>query len=313
MRRGSLIVPVLILLAALYVLPGSGLDMDFAIPRRLGKLAAMVIGGSAVAFSAIAFQTIAGNRILTPAVMGYEAVYLLWQSLLILILGTASLNLLGENGNFLLSILLMLAWSLALHRWLFRGGRNNVWLLLLVGLVLTMVINTFTHFVQLRISPGEFAVFQSFAQISFDRVEPVRLIWSAGLLVLVMLVGWRSLPVLDVLAFGRDQAISLGVDHRRAVRFLLALISVLVAVSTSLIGPSAFLGIFVANLAYVLAPNGRHGALLALGAGMAIGLFLIAQILVEQVLNYKTTVGIFVNLACGAWFLALTLRPGRER
>ena len=35
-----------------------------------------------------------------------------------------------------------------------------MYLLLLVGLVLTMVIGTFTQFVQLRISPGEFAVFQ---------------------------------------------------------------------------------------------------------------------------------------------------------
>lgn len=311
MRRTALVLLALALLAALYVLPGSGLDMGYVIPRRLGKLAAMGVGGAAVAFSAIAFQTIAGNRILTPAIMGYEAVYLLWQSLLILALGTASLSVMGENGNFLVSILIMLAWSLALHRWLFRGGRNNVWFLLLVGLVLTMVISTFTQFVQLRISPGEFAVFQSFAQVSFDRVEPARLIWSAGFLGLVMLAGWRSLPVLDVLALGREQAISLGVDHRRAMRFLLALISVLVAVSTSLIGPSAFMGIFVANLTYALAPRGRHRALLPLGAAIAVAMFLMAQILVEQAFNYKTTVGILVNLACGAWFLALMLRPGR--
>jgi iron complex transport system permease protein len=46
------------------------------------------------------FQTIAGNRILTPAVMGYEAVYLLLQSLLILVMGMHSLVLLGQNGNF---------------------------------------------------------------------------------------------------------------------------------------------------------------------------------------------------------------------
>lgn len=311
MRGLAFVVPMLVLLAALYVLPGSGLDLDYVIPRRLGKLAAMGIGGVAVAFSAIAFQTIAGNRILTPAIMGYEAVYLLWQSLLILVLGTASLGVMGENGNFLVSILVMLAWSLGLHRWLFRGGRNNVWFLLLVGLVLTMIINTFTQFVQLRISPGEFAVFQSFAQVSFDRVEPVRLIWSAGLVGLVTLVGWRSLPVLDVLALGREQATSLGVDHPRAVRFLLALISVLVAVSTSLIGPSAFMGIFVANLAWALAPQGRHRLLLPFGAAIAVAMFLIAQILVEQVFNYKTTVGILVNLICGAWFLALMLRPGR--
>ncbi|MBK4214310.1 iron chelate uptake ABC transporter family permease subunit [Paracoccus caeni] len=310
--RVALILTGLLALAALYVLPGSGLDMDYVIPRRLGRLAAMVICGIAVAFSSITFQTLTGNRILTPSIMGYEAVYLMWQSLMILSLGTASLRLMGTNGNFITSIMIMLAWSLALHRWLFRDGRNNVWLLLLVGLVLTMVITTFTQFVQLRISPGEFAVFQSFAQMSFDRVDSVRLVWSAALLALVIAAGWRSLRVLDVLALGRDQAISLGVDHRAMVRFLLALISVLVAVSTSLIGPSAFMGIFVANVAYLLAPDARHRRLLPIGAAIAIAMFLIAQIMVEQVFDSRTTVGILINLTCGVWFLALMLRSGRQ-
>lgn len=296
-------------LALLYLLPGSGLDMDYVLPRRMGKLGAMVVGGTAVAFSAVAFQTLAGNRILTPAVMGYEAMYLLWQSLLILTLGTASLAALGQHGNFAISVLIMVGWSLLLQRWLFRDGRGDVWLLLLVGLVLTMIITTFTQFVQLRIGPGEFAVFQSFAQVSFDRVEPARLAASSVALLTVILLGWRSLPVLDVLAFGRDQAISLGVDHGRAMRRILALISVLVAVSTSLIGPTAFMGILVANLAWAMVPGIRHRRVLPMGAAIAVGLFLIAQILVEQVFNYKTTVGILVNLACGGWFLALMLRP----
>jgi iron complex transport system permease protein len=51
------------------------LDVAYIIPKRLARLAAIVIGGVCVAVSSIVFQTIAGNRILTPAVMGYEAVY----------------------------------------------------------------------------------------------------------------------------------------------------------------------------------------------------------------------------------------------
>ncbi|MFI7852845.1 iron ABC transporter permease, partial [Acinetobacter baumannii] len=36
--------------------------------------------------------------------------------------------------------------------------------------------------------------------------------------------------------------------------------------------------------------------------------FISAQILVEHVFNYKTTVSILVNLVCGIYFLALTVR-----
>ncbi|MFK0276209.1 iron chelate uptake ABC transporter family permease subunit [Ensifer sp. NPDC090286] len=295
-------------LSICFVLLGSGLDFAYIIPRRLTKLAAMIVGGIAVGLSSIVFQTIAGNRILTPAVMGYEAVYLLLQALLVLILGTSSLMVLGDYGNFLASILMMVAYSLVIHHWLFKGRQLDAGQPLLVGLVLTMVIGTFTQFVQLRISPGEFAIFQGFSLISFDRVEPVQLLWSTGLVAVVCLAVWRSLAVLDLMALGRDQALSLGVDYQRHVRLLLGLIAVLVAVSTSLIGPTAFMGIFVANLAYACARSERHRVTLPLGCLIAIGMFLVAQLSVEHVFNYRTTVGILINLACGAWFLALTLR-----
>ena len=67
-------------LALTFLFLGANFDFDYVIPKRLARLAAIVIGGVCVAVSSIVFQTIAGNRILTPAVMGYEAVYLLLQS-----------------------------------------------------------------------------------------------------------------------------------------------------------------------------------------------------------------------------------------
>ncbi len=295
-------------LALLFLLLGSGLDFAQVIPRRLVRLGAMVIGGVCVAWSSIAFQTLTGNRILTPAIMGYEAVYLLLQAVLVAVLGMSGLLVLGAHGNFGLSVLLMLAYSWALHRWLFGDGRRDLFFLLLVGLVLTMVIGTFTQFVQYQASPGEFSMLLGFSQASFNRVQPQQLLY-AGLLVMgLCLVGRKTLATLDVLALGRDQAISLGVDYQRCVRLQLALIAGLVAVSTSLLGPVAFMGVFVANIAYALAGTFRHRVTLPLGCAIAVGLFLLAQLLVEHLFNYKTTVGLLVNLLCGAYFLALMLR-----
>lgn len=295
-------------LATTFLLVRSGFDFDYVIPKRMARLAAMFIGGVCVAWSSIAFQTITGNRILTPAIMGYEAIYLLLQSLLILFMGTQSLVVLGANSNFFLSVLLMLGYSWAIHRWMFRDGRNNVSVLLLLGLVLTIVIGTFTQFVQLKVSPGEFSILLGFSQASFGRAESGQLLTSTIIVAAVCLAGFRTLPTLDVLSLGRDQAISLGVDYQRTVRLYLALIAVLVAVSTSLLGPTAFMGIFVANMAYALARTFRHRITLLIGCAIAVGMFILAQLAVEHVFNYRTTVGILVNLVCGAWFLALMLR-----
>ncbi|MFP3515622.1 iron chelate uptake ABC transporter family permease subunit [Pseudomonas sp. SIMBA_077] len=299
---------VVIVLALIFVLLRSGLDVDYVIPKRIARLSAMLIGGVAIAWSSITFQTLTGNRILTPAIMGYEAVYLLLQALLVLFLGTYSTVLLGSTGNFLLSVLLMFAYSWCIHRGLLRDGKSDVYLLLLIGLVLTMVISTLTQFVQLKVSPGEFSVLQGFSQASFNRAQPQELIFSGLLVAAVCLVGLKTLPTLDVLSLGRDQAMSLGVDYRRSVRLHLGLIAALVAISTSLLGPTAFMGVFVANITYALARTFRHRVTLALGSAIAIALFIAAQLLVEHVFNYKTTVGILINLVCGGYFLVLMVR-----
>ena len=216
--------------------------------------------------------------------------------------------MLRVHGNFLVSVLLMLTYSWALLWWLLRRGRNDVYVLLLLGLVLTMVIGTFTQFVQLRISPGEFAVFQGVSYTSFNRAKPQTLLYAAIAVALACAVVRKTLAVLDVLALGREQAISLGVPHGRYLQLYLALIAILVALSTSLVGPTAFMGIFVANIVYALVPYARHRVTLPLGCAVAIAIFLAAQLLVEHVFNYKTTVSILVNLVCGVYFLALIVR-----
>ena len=45
---------------------------------------------------------------------------------------------------------------------------------------------------------------------------------------------------------------------------------------------------------------------------MAVSIFIAAQLAVEHVFNYRTSVGILVNLVCGSYFLALMVR-GRGR
>ena len=69
---------VILILALIFIFIGSGLDFDYLIPKRLIRLATIVLGSVCLAVSAIVFQTIVGNRILAPSIMGYESVYLLW-------------------------------------------------------------------------------------------------------------------------------------------------------------------------------------------------------------------------------------------
>ncbi|MBL3594677.1 iron chelate uptake ABC transporter family permease subunit [Rhodovulum sulfidophilum] len=307
MRHG-LVLAALAALALLYLGWGTGFAPGFLLSRRLIRLGAMAVGGTGIAMASILFQTVARNRILTPAIMGYEAAYLLLQALLVLALGTASLRLLGDLGNMALSLALMLGWSLALHGLLFRDERNSMHRMLLIGLVLTLTLTSITQFVQLQISPGEFAVLQSFALISLDGISPNRLAISAVAVLAAGAIALRRAAIWDVMALGRDQALSLGLDHPREVRLCLALIAVFAAATTSLIGPSAFMGIFIANIAYALTGGFRHRRTLPAGSLVAVAMLLIAELMVQHLFRFGTTIGILINLICGGYFLFLILR-----
>ncbi|WP_323778688.1 iron chelate uptake ABC transporter family permease subunit [Leisingera sp.] len=306
--RFGLILLLLAMLALAYVLWGGAVPPEFILQRRLLRLGAMVAGGCCIALSSILFQTVARNRILTPAVMGYEAVYLLFQALLILAFGAESLRTLGAAGNMVLSVLVMLGWSVGLHVCLLRRRGTDISLLLLAGLVLTLVITSFTQFVQLRISPGEFAIFQSFAQMSFDGITGVQLALAAMAVCFPAALLVRRMAVLDVVAMGREQALSLGVDHGRETALILGLIALLTAASTSLIGPSVFMGVFVANIAYQLAGSHHHRRTLPIGCLIAVAAALLAELLVQHLFQFATSVGLLINLTCGIYFLLLILR-----
>ena len=109
--RDRIVIGILLCLALLAITAFMTVNLRgniaFALELRGVRLAALVTVAIAIALSTVTFQTITGNRILTPAIMGYEAVYLLFQAVLVLVLGTASLVVLGlsawlQSGNLVL-------------------------------------------------------------------------------------------------------------------------------------------------------------------------------------------------------------------
>ena len=60
---------------------------DFVLPFRGKKLLALVLVAYAIAVSTVLFQTVVNNRILTPSIMGFDALYVLIQTVLMFSLG----------------------------------------------------------------------------------------------------------------------------------------------------------------------------------------------------------------------------------
>lgn len=294
-------------LATIFLFYDSDMDFNYIIPHRALRLATIIISSICIASSSIIFQTITNNHLLVPSVMGYEAAYLVWQSLLILFFGTTSISLLGSWGIFISSTIIVLVYALTLHKYIFPLCKGDMYTFLLFGFVVSLVLVTFSQIIQLSINPGEYAVLQGMIQTSFNRVNITTLIITIIITTASIFFIKNSLRILDVMVLGKYHAKSLGVNYSSYLNLWLIIIAILTAVSTSLIGLTAFIGIFISNLTYSLTKSSKHKHILPLASLLTIFIFMITELLVEHFFNYKTTVNILVNLVCGTYFFIILL------
>ncbi len=299
---------VLTLLCAAFLTLGARGDWGFVLAYRGTKLAALLLVGVAVAVATVLFQTVSGNRILTPSIMGFDALFVLLQTSLVFALGGVGAAALPAALRFSLEFGLLLGGALLLFGTLLGSGRTDLHRMVLTGIILGVLFRSLAGFLQRLIDPNDFVVVQASSFASFGAVDGDLLGLAAGLSTLALLGTWSLRHRLDVLALGRDHAISLGVDHRRSVLLVLVLVAALVSVSTALVGPVTFFGLLVSALAHLVMRTHRHASLLP-AAALVAGIVLVGgQFVVERLLGLAATLSVVVEFLGGLAFLYLVLR-----
>ncbi|WP_323959458.1 iron chelate uptake ABC transporter family permease subunit [Arthrobacter sp. JZ12] len=283
-------------------------NLGYVLPLRANKVAAMLLVAYAVGISTVLFQTVTGNRILTPSIMGFDALYILLQTFLAFTIGTQALMTMGAGTRFILEVVLMVGFSWLLYRWLFVGGGKSLHLVLLVGIVFGTLFRGISSLLQRLIDPSEFVVLQDLFFASFNNVDSSLLGVSALTILAASIAGWRIRNRFDVLALGRETAVNLGVNHRTTVTQVLVICSVLVAVSTALVGPITFFGLLVASVAYQLCSVFRHRYVLPIAVLLGAIALLGGQLTLERIFGFDTALSIVIEFIGGIVFIALLLK-----
>ena len=299
---------ICILLYGFYDIKGG---FDYAFPKRMIRVGAMVVTGFAIAYSTVVFQTITRNRILTPSVMGLDSMYEVVQTFIFFFAGSLSIWVLNKYLNFGLSIAAMILFALLLYRVLFRADKYPIYLMLLIGMILGTLLGSFVSFLQVLIDPVEYLSLQAKLFASFSNVNADLLYISIGILAIAFLYGFRIMGKLDVMSLGRENAINLGINYNRMVMNIFISSSILIATSTALVGPITFLGLIVANLSYQYLSTYKH-SLLILGAGLISVIAIVGgQFLVEHIFELNTTLSVIINFIGGIYFIYLLLKESR--
>ncbi|EAH5259824.1 iron ABC transporter permease [Campylobacter coli] len=311
MRKKILILAFLTLIMALVFVFAGLKDCDeYALKNRFLQIAAIVIVAICIAISTVIFQTLCNNKILTPAIIGLDSLYMLLQSALVFSLGSANLSVYRNDINFLITLACMVVFSLGLYKILFSSDKS-IYLIMLLGLIFGTLFSTLSSFFEILIDPDEFMIIQGRMFASFDNVafDVLALAYIVTLLSFIWI--FRYMKFLDPLSLGKDLSINLGINYQKISKHLMIIIAILTSISTALVGPITFLGLLVVNITYELFKTAKHSILLLACILISILALLGGVFFVSRIFDYNTTISVIINFLGGIYFIYLVLKGNK--
>ena len=257
---------IVIVICGFYLMINAPLDkpvlFQYILSLRIPTLIVMLIAAFAVGSASMIFQTIINNRMVTPCLLGMNAMYTLVHTAIIFVVGSGSIIATNANLSFAVDLLVMSVTATFLYSYLFQKTGNQVLYVLLVGTVLSSFFGSIQSTMIRVMDPNEYDTLLTSLVADFNNVNGEVILFSMLLLILLLLFLWNDLKLLDVLILGKAQAINLGVDYDHTVRRLLLGVVLCIAVATAMVGPISFLGLIIANLARQLLKTHKHSQLI---------------------------------------------------
>ena len=315
-QRKLAIMAIIILLCAVgYMVIGVKFGntklVQYSMKIRTPKLIVMLITAFAIGGASIVFQSIINNTIVTPCLLGMNALYTLIHTAVVFVAGSGSLLAVNTNLSFIVDLVLMGIVATVIYSYLFKKTRHNVLYVLLIGTVLSSFFSSIQTTLTRIMDPNEYETLLVSLVASFSNIHSEVIVLSLVVIAALIFFLRKELALLDVLTLGKNQAVNLGVDYDKCIRRLLLGVTLCIAVATAMVGPISFLGLIIANLSKQLLKTYRH-AYLILGATFFGMIVLVGgQLIVERVYVYSVPISVFISVGGGIYFLYLLLANRR--
>lgn len=280
------------------------------VQRRMYAVTAMLIAAVCQSIATVTFQTITNNRIITPSLLGFEALYSGINTSIIFFFGAGALINFNGAQSFITQVAVMIAMCLLLYGWLLSGKYGNLQLMLLVGVIMGTGLRSISSFMRRVLTPSEFDILQARSFGSVSNADPSQFPLAIPMVIVAAVLLLCFSKKLNVMSLGRDTAAALGVNHRPNTIYALILVSVLMSISTALIGPLTFYGFLVATLSYQAARTYDHRYIFPMA--LAIGFLIItgAYFVMFHIFRAQGVVSVIIELFGGITFLTVVLRRG---
>jgi len=278
--------------------------------RRMFALTAMIISAVCQSLSTVTFQSITNNRIITPSLLGFEALYATIHTSTIFFFGASAFINFSGIESFVFQVAVMVLMCLILYGWLLSGKYGNLQLMLLVGVIMGTGLKSLSSFMRRLLAPSEFDILQARLYGSVNNADSEYFPLAIPVVIIAALLLLAYSKKLNVVSLGKACATSLGVRHQVSVIYALIVVSVLMSISTALVGPLTFYGFLVATLSYQAAPTYDHRYIFPMA--LAIGFLIItgAYFFMYHIFNAQGVVSVIIEMFGGIVFLIVILRKG---
>lgn len=280
------------------------------VKRRMVSLGAMLIAATCQSLATVAFQSTTSNRIITPSLLGFEALYSALHTGTMFFFGASAFLQFTGIGSFLIQVTAMVCMCLILYGWLLSGKYANLQLMLLVGVIMGTGLRSISSFMRRLLAPSEFDVLQAKLFGSVTHADASYFPIAIPIVVAAAILILAYSKKLNVLSLGKSTSTALGLHYQGGVIYMLVLISILMSVSTALVGPLTFFGFLVATMTYQAAPTYDHRYIFPMA--LIIGFLVLtgAYFFMYHIFRAQGVVSVIIEMFGGLIFLIILLRKG---
>ena len=268
---------------------------DSILGRSIPAIIGMIGAAFLIALISLCFQTITESKILTPSMIGFDAIFIGTQTLIVFIFGTTTHLFTNPFINYLISAGTMVIISFLMYSSILRRSKNNTVFLLMFGLVLSGLINNGARYLQTIMTVYEFNHVQAAINVTVNNMNTSIIFMVVPLMILLSIIILLRHRVYNVMTLGAKQARGLGVDYERELHFNLILIAIGMSLATALIGSLTFLGLLAVNFSRMILKTHRHLPLF-LSSGLVATLALVLGQTAVELLEGAIPVTVIINL-----------------
>ncbi|ADU27819.1 FecCD family ABC transporter permease [Ethanoligenens harbinense] len=271
---------------------------------RIPRIFAAILVGTALSASGASYQGLFKNPMVSPDILGAAAGAGFGAALAILL----SFNTVGIQISAFAFGLLAVMLSYLLSRAIGKGS-NVILILVLTGIVMESMFAALTSAIKYVADPDS-----KLPEITFWLMGSLsRLLGMGDILKLLIPVGIGILPLyllrwkINVLSFGEEEAIAMGVNTKRLRLVIIACSTLLTACAISVSGMVGWVGLVVPHISRMLVgPNYKKLLPVSMVTG---GIFLLAvDDVARSAISIEIPLGILTALIGAPFFVFLLLR-----